>query len=101
MGMPNGFILEIPNDGAGNAVVGTSKHYNASDLIAGYDFVRGGGAAFAGNIEGSVNGINWDTIASLAASGQGEIDSFYHLVRVKIGTGGALDGSQIWYRGKN
>ncbi len=102
MGMPNGFQLEFPSDDDGvTAKVGTSKQYNASDLVAGYDFTRGGTAAFVGDLEGSVGGNTWTSITSLAASAQGVVPAHYRLVRIKIGTAGLVGGSELWYHGKS
>jgi len=102
MGMPNSKQLEIPSSDSGvTADVGVSNVCNASDLVAGYEITIGGAAAFVGNLEGSVGGNQWTTISALGASAQGEIPAHYRFVRVNIGTGGAIDGSEIWYHGKS
>jgi hypothetical protein len=61
----------------------------------GFDLIRDVGAAFVGNLEGSVAGQNWTTISSLAASAQGAIAAQYNWVRVTIGTGGTLGATTI------
>jgi len=102
MGMPNAAQLEIPNDGAGNAIVGVGAEVQASDLVAGYDYIRDGGAAFTANLEGSVNRRNWTTVVALAASGQGSVGSHYNFLRVKVSAPGALGATtELWYHGKS
>lgn len=100
MGMPNGFEMEIPNNGT-NAIVGESKAYNASDLVAGFDYTRGGTAAFDGNLIGSVGNRQWSVIHDLSASGQGAIPAHYRLVKIVITDAGVLGASKAWYHGKS
>lgn len=93
MSFPETMNLEIPNDGLGNAVVGSGPEVSLAQLAPGskgYDFLRDGGAAFAGNLEGSVTGRTWTTVVALAASGQGAISGHYNYARVTVTAPGAL-----------
>jgi len=85
MALPENKQVEIPIT---IAIGDTVKVRQMSEK--GYDFKRGAGAAFAGNLEGSVSGLNWTVIVSLAASAQGTIADHFNLVRVNTGTAGAL-----------
>jgi len=102
MAFPENLLLEIPNDGAGNAIVGTSDIVRIDQMSdKGYDFIRAAGATFVGNLEGSVSMRNWTTIAALAASGQGAVGAHYNYVRVKIGTAGVLGATtELFVGGK-
>lgn len=101
MGMPNGEVLEIPNNGAGVAIVGENV-YHTSDLVQAYDFIRDGTDAFTAELFGSVSGKNWTSITTLAASGQGVILNIYHLLKVKCTVGGAIGPvSFLMYHGKS
>lgn len=56
----------------------------------GYDFMRDPAAAFTGQLEASVGGLNWTNIVALAASGQGTIAAHYNHVRVNVTVAGVL-----------
>jgi hypothetical protein len=101
MGMPNGFELVIPNDGAGNAIVG-EKVYGISDLVCAFDFVKGAGMTFTGALEASVGGNTWTSIDALAATTDGTIGNHYQLIRIKVTGAGVIGtGTELWYRGKS
>lgn len=99
--MLNSFEIEIPNDGVGNATVGSSKAYSIPDRVCAFSFVRGGAAAFTGNLEVSIGGQIWSTLQSMAASAEGEIDPYYRFVRATVTGAGALGDSEAWYHGKD
>ncbi len=76
----------------GNALVGSGAVMDVAQMSEkGYEIVRGLGAAIAGNIEGSVAGGVWTTIAAIAASGQGVVPVHYNKIRLTLTTGGAID----------
>lgn len=101
MGMPNFEMMEFPSNDGLSAIVGTGKEINASDLVAGYDFTRGGTAAFTAVLEGSVAGSNWTTIATLNASAQGEIPAYYNRVRINVSVAGLIGATELKYLGKS
>jgi len=93
MSIPNQVPVFIPNDGAVPplAVIGSGPVVDMSQCDnKGYDYVRDPGAAFAGNLEGSVAMRQWSVIAALGASGQGAVDDWYNYVRVTVTGGGAI-----------
>ena len=102
MGMPNGKQLEIPNDGAGNAVKEAGPSIPMSDLVCAYDYLRGGTSTYAADLEASVSGRHWTVVTGLVASGDGVIGAHFNEVRVNVTTAGVLDPTDdIWYRGKS
>ena len=105
MAFPEHIEVEIPNDGAGNAIVGEGDEVRVDQLFdKGYDYIRDAGAAFTANLEGSVSRKNWTVIVSLAASAQGAIPVHYNFVRIDVpgGGGGALGATtECWASGKS
>ena len=65
MAMPRGFEIEIPNDGAGNAIIGISEVRHIFELATAFDFLRDVGAGFTGAIEASVAQKNWTSVLIL------------------------------------
>lgn len=93
MSFPETMNLEIPNDGLGNAVVGSGTPVSLAQLAPGskgYDFLRDPGAGFTANLEGSVTGRTWTVVVALAASGQGAVAGHYNYARVTVSVPGAL-----------
>jgi len=88
--------VDFPEVGAnvssagGPALDGIGIVLDISQLAeCGYDFIRSGAGAFTAVLEGSVAGLNWTTIVSLAASGQNVIAAHYNYVRVNCSVTGA------------
>lgn len=93
--------IELPQTTPGTVIVGTEEKEVRQMSEKGYDFIRGAGAAFVGDLEGSVSGLNWTSIVSLAASAQGVVPVHFNLVRANVGTGGALGtGTKLVISGK-
>lgn len=100
MAMPNGEVLEIPNDGA-DAIVGENI-YNVKDIVQAYEFIRDGTDAFTAELFGSVAGRLWASITTLAASSQGVIPSHYQKIKVKCTVGGNIGPTSfLMYHGKS
>lgn len=94
--------IDLPLNQAGTEVAaGTGAEMNVGQMTdKGYDYIRGGAAAFTAVLEGSVTGLQWTTIASLAASAQAAVPSQYNHVRVTCSVAGAIDGSKLKIAGK-
>jgi hypothetical protein len=98
---PENKPIEFPQAVPGTVDIGQVEKEVRQMTEKGYDFVRGAGAAFTGNLEGSVAGRTWTLIVSLAAGGQGAIADQYNLVRIDITGGGALGtGTELIISGK-
>jgi hypothetical protein len=91
MAMPVFGLLEIPDDGAGNAVIagGTAFPFNGA-VEKGYEICVDPALAFVADLEGSPTGFdNWTVIAAVAA-GQGAVLDRYNFVRVNVTAGGLI-----------
>jgi len=103
--MPNPFevLVEIPNDGAGNAVVGIGPEVRIDQLTnKGYDAVIGAGKAFTGELQGTVAGGKWTAIDALAATADGAVGAHYQRVRVQVTVVGLLGtGTRVKVTGTN
>ena len=93
---------DLPLNPAGtDMVVAEGAEMNVGQLTdKGFDFIRGGAAAFTAALEGSVTGLQWTAIQNLNASAQGSIAAQYNYVRVKCTVAGALDDSELKVAGK-
>lgn len=102
MAFPEIRLVEFPLDALGTTVekrAGTP--FDARQMSEkGYDFQRGGAAAYVADLEGSVTGDTWAVIVALAASSQGTIPAHYNYVRINCGTAGAYDGDTLKAAGK-
>jgi hypothetical protein len=67
----------------------------------GYSLIRGAGAGWTGNIEGSVDQGNWTVIAAADASKQGSVADHYNFVRINVSVAGAVGtGTRFVVSGK-
>lgn len=99
--MPNFELFQLPSDDGGvTAKVGLGKKVNVSDLVAGYEYVRGSGV-YTAKLEGSIGGQIWIDITTLAANGSGEIPAYYNMARINVSVGGAAGTSRLGYHGKS
>lgn len=102
MAFPENKVIEIPNDGAGNAVAATGTVVHVDQMSdKGYDYIRDPGAGFTAVLEGSVALRNWATIVALAASAQGAVPAQYNYVRPRVTVAGALGATtELFVSGK-
>lgn len=101
MSFPEILLMNIPNDGAGNAVLGQGIPADARQFYQriGYDFKRDGGT-WTGNVEASVAGNVWTVITALTVSAQGGIVDHYNYVRVNVTGAGLLGNDELRIAGK-
>jgi len=94
--------IDLPLNPAGDTmVVGAGAEMNIGQMSdKGYDYLKGAAAAFTAVLEGSVTGLQWTTITTLAASGQGSVAAQYNYVRVNCSVQGALDNTVLKIAGK-
>ncbi len=102
MAIPEHNQVDFPESGA-NVVVGDGDVLNVGQLTEkGYDYIRDVGAAFTAELQGSVGGQNWTSIANLNASAQGDVLARYNFLRVHATVQGAKGATtRLVAAGKN
>lgn len=94
-------ILDIPSDvpvppAVRQALVGEGVDtWFGGATEKGYDVFLDAAAAFAADLEVSVDGHRWETLVSPIVTGQGSIDAHFNFVRVNVTAGGDYGDSTI------